>query len=152
MDAKLARIQNAGLDINAGFIVGFDSDDKRIFEEQFRFIQENGITLAMVGMLQAIPTTPLYERLKQEGRLVEEDPNCNFVPKQMSREELRQGYWDLVSRLYTPEAFFDRYFKVYQSPEYLDDVDADAAELRPWPRPGRALRSRARRTGRRDAA
>ena len=119
MEAKLARIQSAGLDINAGFIVGFDSDDKGIFEDQFRFIQDNGITLAMVGMLQAIPRTPLYERLQREGRLFEEDPGCNFVPKQMSRDELRQGYWDLVKRLYTPEAFLDRYFKVFQSPEYL---------------------------------
>jgi radical SAM superfamily enzyme YgiQ (UPF0313 family) len=67
LEAKLARIRNAGLDVNAGFIVGFDNDDKQIFEDQFRFIQENGITLAMVGMLQAIPRTPLYERLQQEG-------------------------------------------------------------------------------------
>jgi radical SAM superfamily enzyme YgiQ (UPF0313 family) len=119
MEAKLARIQNAGLDINAGFIVGFDNDDKEIFEDQFRFIQDNGIALAMVGMLQAIPRTPLYERLQQEGRLIKEDPNCNFFPKQMSREELRQGYWDLVKRLYHPEAFFDRYFRVYQFPDYL---------------------------------
>ena len=119
MEAKLARIQTAGLDINAGFIVGFDSDDKGIFEDQFRFIQDNGITLAMVGMLQAIPRTPLYERLQREGRLYEEGPGCNFIPKQMSRNELRQGYWDLVKRLYSPEAFLDRYFKVFQSPEYL---------------------------------
>lgn len=119
LEAKLARIQNAGLDINAGFIVGFDSDDRGIFEDQFRFIQDNGITLAMVGTLQAIPQTPLYERLQREGRLVEEDGNCNFIPQQMSREELRQGYWDLVRRLYTPEAFLERYFKVYDFPEYL---------------------------------
>jgi len=119
LDAKLARIQNAGLDVNAGFIVGFDSDDQQIFEDQFRFIQDNGITLAMVGMLQAIPKTPLYERLKREGRLVEDDPNCNFVPKQMSREELREGYWNLVKRLYTPEAFLERYFKIQQFPEFL---------------------------------
>jgi radical SAM superfamily enzyme YgiQ (UPF0313 family) len=119
MEAKLARIQTAGLDVNAGFIVGFDSDDKGIFEDQFRFIQDNGITLAMVGMLQAIPRTPLYERLQREGRLYEEGPGCNFIPKQMSRNELRQGYWDLVQRLYSPEAFLDRYFKVFQSPEYL---------------------------------
>lgn len=119
LDAKLARIQSAGLDINAGFIVGFDSDDQQIFEDQFRFIQDNGITQAMVGMLQAIPRTPLYERLQREGRLVEGDPNCNFVPKQMSREELRQGYWNLVKRLYTPEAFLERYFKVYRCSEYL---------------------------------
>jgi radical SAM superfamily enzyme YgiQ (UPF0313 family) len=119
MEAKLARIRDAGLEVNAGFIVGFDHDDKEIFADQFRFIQENGITLAMVGMLQAIPKTPLYERLEREGRLVEDDPNCNFVPKQMTRVELRQGYWDLVKRLYTPEAFFDRYFKVYESPAFL---------------------------------
>jgi radical SAM superfamily enzyme YgiQ (UPF0313 family) len=120
LEAKLARIQAAGLDVNAGFIVGFDSDDKGIFEDQFRFIQENGITLAMVGMLQAIPTTPLYDRLQKEGRLVEEDPNCNFVPKQMTRDELKQGYWDLVKRLYTPEAYLDRYFEVYRSAEYIE--------------------------------
>ena len=116
---KLTRIQNAGLDVNAGFIVGFDTDDKGIFEDQFRFIQENGITLAMVGMLQAIPKTPLHARLKAAGRLVEEDPSCNFVPQQMTRKELRDGYWDLVKRLYTPEAYLERYFKVFESPEYL---------------------------------
>ena len=117
--ARLARIQNAGLDINAGFIVGFDSDDLTIFEDQFRFIQDNGITIAMVGMLQAIPRTPLYERLKREQRLAGQDPNCNFLPKQMSQEELRQGYWELVRRLYTPQAFLDRYFRVFQFPEFL---------------------------------
>ena len=119
LEAKLARIQAAGLDINAGFIVGFDSDDKAIFEDQYRFIQDNGITLAMVGMLQAIPSTPLYARLQAEGRLVEEDPSCNFVPKQMTRDELRQGYWNLVTRLYTPEAYLERSFKASQSKEYL---------------------------------
>jgi radical SAM superfamily enzyme YgiQ (UPF0313 family) len=119
IDAKLARIQAAGLDINAGFIVGFDNDDKGIFDDQYRFIQDNGITLAMVGMLQAIPKTPLHARLQKEGRLVPDDPNCNFVPKQMTREELKRGYWDLVKRLYTPESFLDRHFKVYRNREYL---------------------------------
>ena len=119
LEVKLARIRSAGIDVSAGFIVGFDSDDRAIFDDQFRFIQDNGIALAMVGMLQAIPKTPLYDRLKREGRLVEEDPSCNFVPHQMNREELRTGYWNLVRRLYTPTAFLDRYFKVFQSPEYL---------------------------------
>jgi radical SAM superfamily enzyme YgiQ (UPF0313 family) len=139
---KLQRIQNAGLDINAGFIVGFDSDDKTIFEDQFRFIQDNGITLAMVGMLQAIPKTPLYERLKRDGRLVEEDPSCNFVPQQMSRDELRQGYWDLVTRLYTPEAYLDRYFKVFESVEYLErraEICRKAGEGKRWPTLGYGL-------------
>jgi radical SAM superfamily enzyme YgiQ (UPF0313 family) len=118
LEAKLARIQQAGIDVNAGFIVGFDSDDHAIFEDQYRFIQDNGIVLAMVGMLGAIPTTPLHDRLKAEGRLVDEDDNLNFVPKQMTREELKSGYYELVRRLYTPEAFLDRYFRSYRFPEY----------------------------------
>lgn len=119
LEAKLTRIQTSGLDINAGFIVGFDNDDLGIFEDQFKFIQGNGITIAMVGMLQAIPRTPLYKRLASEGRLVPNDPNCNFVPKQMTRDELRTGYWELVKRLYTPESYLERYFRVFHNPEYL---------------------------------
>jgi hypothetical protein len=118
LDAKLARIQNAGLDISAGFIVGFDNDDETIFEDQFRFIQDNGILLAMVGMLAAVPKTPLFERLKKEGRLRLDDANCNIVPKQMTPAELQQGYWQLLKRLYTPQAFLDRYFRIYQYPEF----------------------------------
>jgi radical SAM superfamily enzyme YgiQ (UPF0313 family) len=118
MAAKLARIQQVGIDVHAGFIVGFDNDDAGIFEDQFRFIQDNGILLAMVGMLQAIPTTPLYDRMKAAGRLVASDDNCNIVPAKMTREELRAGYWDLVGRLYAPQAFLERYFRVYRHPEY----------------------------------
>jgi radical SAM superfamily enzyme YgiQ (UPF0313 family) len=118
LEAKLSRIQNAGLDISAGFIVGFDNDDKLIFEDQYNFIQNNGVLLAMVGMLGAIPTTPLYKRLEEEGRLFLEDPNCNFEPKQMTRDELKEGYWDLVEKLYTPEAFMERYLHSFKYPEY----------------------------------
>ena len=78
MEAKLVRIQQAGIDISAGFIVGFDSDGKDIFDIQYDFIQENGVLLAMVGMLSAIPKMPLYERLEDDGRLVVEDLNLNF--------------------------------------------------------------------------
>jgi radical SAM superfamily enzyme YgiQ (UPF0313 family) len=118
LDSKLARIQNAGLDISGGFIVGFDNDDESIFEDQFRFIQGNGIVLAMVGMLTAIPKTPLYERLKNHGRLRLHDFNCNFVPKNMTPERLQSGYWELLRRLYAPDAFLERYFKIYSYPEF----------------------------------
>ncbi len=117
LEAKLARIRNAGIEVSAGFIVGFDNDDKTIFEDQFRFIQDNGILLAMVGMLTAVPKTPLYERLQKDRRLRLDDPNCNFVPKQMTQWELQQSYWQLLKRLYDPNAFFDRYFRVN---EYAD--------------------------------
>jgi hypothetical protein len=72
----------------------------------------------MVGMLQAIQKTPLHERLQKAGRLVETDDNCNIIPAKMTRDELRDGYWKLVERLYTPEAFLERYFRVYRYPEY----------------------------------
>jgi len=122
---KIARIKRAGLDISAGFIVGFDNDDLGIFDDQHNFIQNNGILLAMVGMLAAIPKTPLYDRLKAEGRLVEGDPNCNFHPKQMTREELKTNYWELVRKLYTPSAFLDRYFSVYRNyPEFHEKRSA----------------------------
>ena len=118
LEAKLARIRNAGLEVNAGFIVGFDNDDRTIFEDQFRFIQDNGILLAMVGMLTAVPKTPLYERLEKDGRLRLDDPNCNIVPKQMTPAELQQGYWQLLKRLYDPQAFFDRYFTINEYPDF----------------------------------
>jgi radical SAM superfamily enzyme YgiQ (UPF0313 family) len=141
LDDKLARIQNAGIDIHAGFIVGFDSDDDKIFEDQFQFIQRNGILLAMVGMLGAIPKTPLHERLQKEGRLVD-DPNCNFIPKQMSREQLIRGYWKLLERLYAPGAFLDRYFQSYRFPEYhrrRAEISIKANEGKTLPTLGYAL-------------
>ena len=106
------------MEVSAGFIVGFDNDDATIFEDQYRFIQDNGILLAMVGMLTAVPKTPLYERLEKAGRLRLEDPNCNIVPEQMTPQELQQGYWELLKRLYEPQAFFDRYFKVNAYPDF----------------------------------
>ncbi len=120
LDDKLRRIQEAGLDVYGGFIVGFDHDDMSIFEDQYNFIQNNGIQLAMVGMLTAIPKTPLYARLEKEGRLNMANPNSNIVPKQMSAETLQQNYWELVKRLYTPQAFLERYFKAYDLPQYLE--------------------------------
>src|SRR5262249_52511788 len=118
LEAKLARIQRAGLDISAGFIVGFDHDDESIFEDQYQFIQNSGILLAMVGMLTAIPGTPLFERLERENRLRLHDVNCNFVPKQMTPSELQEGYWKLLNRVYAPQAFFERYFRSYHYPEF----------------------------------
>ena len=120
MDAKLARLRAAGLDVHGGFIVGFDHDDAEVFDEQYDFIQRNGIQLAMVGMLTAIPSTPLFERLRSEDRLVEDDPNCNIVPKLMTRDELRRRYWDLVERVYEPSAFLDRVLAGYRDPAYRD--------------------------------
>jgi radical SAM superfamily enzyme YgiQ (UPF0313 family) len=99
--------------IQAGFIVGFDNDDERIFDEQYEFIQRSGIAHAQVALLSPIPTTPLYDRLKAEGRLDYSDMDVVFRPKLMSRETLKRGYGDLVRRLYEPEAYFERLYTGY---------------------------------------
>ena len=99
------RIQAAGIQVMAGMIVGFDSDDARIFDEQFRFIQDARIPISMTGMLNAMPRTPLHARLKQAGRLIAESVGdqfvfTNIVPQGMSRLELYEGYRRLLRRLY----------------------------------------------------
>ncbi len=100
------RIQRAGLEVMAGMIVGFDSDDTAIFEEQFRFIQDARIPVSMTGMLNALPKTPLHKRLKEAGRLAAESVGdqfvlTNIVPKGMSSAELYSGYKRLLERLYS---------------------------------------------------
>jgi radical SAM superfamily enzyme YgiQ (UPF0313 family) len=100
------RIQRAGIEVMAGMIVGFDHDDPTIFEEQFRFIQEARIPVSMTGMLNAVPKTPLYERLKSAGRLIAESVGdqfvfTNIVPEGMSRLQLYEGYRNLLKRLYS---------------------------------------------------
>ena len=99
------RIQRAGMQVMAGMIVGFDHDDPSIFEEQFRFIQAARIPVSMTGLLNAMPRTPLYERLKQAGRLIAESVGdqfvfTNIVPHGMSRVQLYEGYQRLLQRLY----------------------------------------------------
>jgi radical SAM superfamily enzyme YgiQ (UPF0313 family) len=100
------KIQAAGLEVMAGMIVGFDNDDPQIFDEQFRFIQEARIPVSMTGMLNALPKTPLYKRLKEAGRLVAESVGdqfvfTNIVPKAMSTSQLNEGYKRLLQRLYS---------------------------------------------------
>jgi radical SAM superfamily enzyme YgiQ (UPF0313 family) len=104
------RIQSYGLQVQAGMIVGFDNDDGEIFEEQLRFLEAARIPVAMTGMLQAMPKTPLHERVKREGRLVAESTGdqfvfSNIVPRQMTRLELYRGYRSLIRDLYGFEAF-----------------------------------------------
>jgi hypothetical protein len=103
--ADVHHIQSFGIQVEAGMIVGFDNDDTDIFEEQFRFIQDARIPVSMTGMLNAMPKTPLHQRLRDAGRLVAESVGDQFVftnviPKAMSRLELYEGYRALLERLY----------------------------------------------------
>src|SRR5207253_852473 len=94
---SVRKIQSYGMEVMAGFIVGFDTDPEDIFERQIKFIQESGIPLAMVGLLTALPDTQLWRRLEREGRLLEEstgnntDGSLNFIPR-MDTGRLVEGY------------------------------------------------------------
>jgi radical SAM superfamily enzyme YgiQ (UPF0313 family) len=113
---KVRRIQNAGMEVWSGMIVGFDSDTPEIFEQQRRFLAESGIVNAMAGMLTAIPRTPLYDRLLREGRLDTGDIQplgTNVLPLQIDREALRDGYLQLMHDLYAPDRYFARLDDLY---------------------------------------
>ncbi|WP_233248448.1 B12-binding domain-containing radical SAM protein [Desulfonatronum sp. SC1] len=107
------RIQRFGIQVQGGFIVGFDNDEPTIFNRLVEFIQQSGITTAMVGLLQAPPGTRLYSRLKQAGRLREGisgdnvDGTTNILPT-MTLESLRDGYKEILKNIYSPEAYYAR--------------------------------------------
>jgi radical SAM superfamily enzyme YgiQ (UPF0313 family) len=111
--ASVKKIQRAGLEVQAGFIVGFDKDPASIFERLIGFIQESGIATAMVGLLNAPQGTKLYHRLKSEGRLVKSvtgdntDFSINFVPR-MHPETLMSGYRSVINTIYSPKYYYAR--------------------------------------------
>ncbi len=116
MIEKVHRIQRAGMEVWAGMILGFDNDDETIFEDQRKFLDNARINIAMVGMLSAIPSTPLHARLLSAGRLdLTDSPifGSNVMPLKMSREALSKGYVQLMADLYHPKAFFKRVDDLY---------------------------------------
>jgi radical SAM superfamily enzyme YgiQ (UPF0313 family) len=119
--AAVHKIQSYNLFVFAGMIVGFDHDDPGIFAEQYEFLQEAQVPIIMLNALEAVPRTPLYNRLKEEGRLLEGQPQTdaaaryesgvgrtNFRPLHMTGGQLQRGLERLFQRLYAPEAFTAR--------------------------------------------
>ncbi len=111
--AAVRTLQQRGLEVMGGFIVGFDSDQTDIFKRQFEFIQRSGVVTAMVGLLTALPQTRLWQRLKREGRLEaassgnNTQAELNFQPR-LNREFLQAGYRDLMKKLYEPKVYYQR--------------------------------------------
>jgi radical SAM superfamily enzyme YgiQ (UPF0313 family) len=129
--ADVKRIQRAGLEVQGGFIVGFDHDTPTTFQRQIEFIQQSGIVTAMVGLLQAVPGTKLHQRLDRQGRLLGHttgdnvDGTTNFIPR-MNREALRQGYQRLMEYLYSPGPYYQRirtFLREYRSPRISRSLD-----------------------------
>ncbi|ORV44027.1 B12-binding domain-containing radical SAM protein [Mycobacterium conspicuum] len=117
---RVRKVQDAGLEVLCGMIVGFDHDDERIFKAQYEFIRQTDIMHPTVNMLVAIPKTPLYARLKNEGRLDLSETNpsdgmfgTNVIPLGMTRDQMRDGYIRLMLDLHDPEFYFDRLENLY---------------------------------------
>ena len=144
VDAERAvrKIQSHSIRVDGGFVVGFDTDTPDIFQRQARFIEEIGVSQAMVGILTALPGTPLFRRLRSAGRLLFDrtpldlsgDGECynvgghvNFAPANFSRKELLAGYSRLLADIYHPGRYFDRVLK-------------QISRMRPDPRFPRATR------------
>ena len=117
--ASVKKIQQSGLQVHGGFIVGFDSDPPTIFDRQIHFIQESGIVTAMVGVLTALRGTRLYRRLNLEGRLLgnasgnNTDLSINFIPR-MGAATLIDGYRTIVGTIYSPKNYYQRVIRLLQ--------------------------------------
>ena len=111
--AAVKKIQNAGIEVMGGFIVGFDSDTPSIFQRQIDFIQQSGIVTAMVGMLQAPPGTRLFDRLVGERRVCTNfsgdnvDGRTNIIPA-MGLDRLIDGYRAIMRQIYSPGKYYQR--------------------------------------------
>ncbi len=128
---SVKRIQLSGLQVTGGFIVGFDNDTPSIFQRQIEFIQKSGIVTAMVGLLNAPAGTRLYERMEEEGRLIDTisgdnvDGTTNILPR-MGIDALREGYVSLMRHIYSPEHYYARamtFLREYKRPEVRTPLD-----------------------------
>jgi len=112
---SIRHVYSYGIEVLAGFIIGFDNDTVRTFDLQYNFIQNSGIQAAMIGLLTAVPKTPLYERLEKDGRLIKDASGTdntklgtNLLPKGMTYEEMVNGYRELYYRLLDDSTIADR--------------------------------------------
>lgn len=122
MIVSIRKIQESGLEVQGGFIVGFDNDPPTIFDKLASFIQESGIVTAMVGLLNAPEGTKLQKRLLEEGRLLKDftgnntDFSINFIP-QMDAGVLMEGYKQILKTIYSPKYYYERvmrFIKTYE--------------------------------------
>jgi radical SAM superfamily enzyme YgiQ (UPF0313 family) len=111
--ASVKKMQNHGFQVQAGFILGFDSDPDSVFKSQINFVQKSGIVVAMVGLLNAPRGSKLHKRLERENRLLEKvsgdntDCSMNFIPK-MDSEKLVNGYKSVLNTIYSPRQYYKR--------------------------------------------
>jgi len=124
---RIKRISRYGLVPFIGLIVGFDHDDPTVFDDLCHFMHSTHSPIAGISLLNAPKNTPLYKRLKKEGRIATEPFSgewqlySNVIPKQMSREELNGHYWKLFRKIYEPARFEARLEEWLKNIRYAND-------------------------------
>ncbi len=131
--SAITKIQSYGITVNGCFILGLDADTPEIFDDVFRFVRESRLYEVQVTFMTAFPGTPLYHRLKQEGRIIRDKAwelctlfDINFQPKNMSVAELQSGFLGLVKRLYSTEETHERRAKFKQMLKSSPNFDRHA--------------------------
>jgi radical SAM superfamily enzyme YgiQ (UPF0313 family) len=111
----IAKIQSFGITVNGCFILGLDGDTPDVFDDVLRFVRESGLYEVQITFMTAFPGTPLYQRLKREGRIIQEGAwelctlfDINFIPKNMTVAELQAGFLRLGKQLYSAEETAER--------------------------------------------
>jgi radical SAM superfamily enzyme YgiQ (UPF0313 family) len=130
--ADVKRMQRAGMEVRGGFIIGFDSDSPGTWQRLLDYVERSGIVTAMVGLLQAMPGTRLYQRMRKLGRVVAQgsgdnmDGTTNIIPA-LGFDTLNHAYKDLLGRLYAPKAYYRRirtFLREYRPPRLKARLDA----------------------------
>ena len=113
--AAIEKIQSFGVTVNGCFILGLDGDTPQVFEDVLQFVRDSGLYEVQVTFMTAFPGTPLYHRLKREGRIIRDKAwelctlfDINFTPKNMGEDELQRGFLRLVKQLYSSEETNER--------------------------------------------
>lgn len=115
---SIDKITRTGMQVMAGFIIGFDGEKAHAGDRIVQFVEQTGIPMAMFSMLQALPSTALWNRLEKEGRLLNSSANINqttlmnFVPTR-AIEDIATEYVDAFWQLYDPTAYLNRIFRYY---------------------------------------
>jgi radical SAM superfamily enzyme YgiQ (UPF0313 family) len=149
LEESVEKITASGLRVMAGFIIGFDGEQRGAGNRIVEFVTRTGIPHAMMGMLQALPNTAMWTRLEQEGRLIQDSAAAkgvnqtnllNFVPTRPI-QDIATEYMEAFSTLYEPNAYIDRvysYFLKLPPQRYKQTLQEQAAQPAGGTTPGKA--------------
>ena len=122
----IQRIQDAGITVNGCFVLGLDNADITSFDDVWDFVQRSGLYEVQITVMTAFPATPLYDRLLRENRILRQEAwelctlfDINYLPKQMTVDELNSGLLDLTRKIYSDDAVNKRVRRFFKRKKEL---------------------------------